>query len=283
MGAFPGGVRRILQPPPGGSEEAQGRVVPEPGAERSAVRGGRAAGPVQRLGTHGSTVQALAVPVEGRRPRATGEIGGGLAAVQNRLRRLLRALQAQGPDRHPGESGGPHDGDPRPRGHGGGGRRRRRTRAREAVRARAKGAGGMAAGPRGAAHAAAGSRSAIPRRAGADRLAVAGRLRGNRPRPRANPQAHGEAARARRAVVVDAAGRVASRVAGGAAGHEMARAPGIQHHVRRPVQAGRRGQVARGRTGSAQRATAVDAPWARARNGGRSAQRALSACLPHVL
>ena len=51
LGALPRRVRSVLHPPARRPEEAQGRVVREPGAQGSAVRPGRGAGRLDRLGS----------------------------------------------------------------------------------------------------------------------------------------------------------------------------------------------------------------------------------------
>ena len=227
LGALPRGLRRVLQPPSGGSEEAQGRMVRQPGAEGSAVRGGRAAGPIQRLGRHGGAVQAPAgrsgrpsVRCAGRSPRSIWqrfrtacdgfferykhrdqiEIQEKAAARTSVIQDLEGLVAAGGAD-----AAGP----------------------RRALRHGAEGARRLAACARSPACAAAGPGRAVPRRAGAPGVPLADGVRWYRPGSRQHAQAHGEAAGARGAAVVGA-GRIARAgcLAGGAPGPTVARTAG---------------------------------------------------------
>ena len=84
LGAVPRRLRSVLHAPAGRPEEAQGRVVGEPRAQGSALRAGRGAGRVDRLGRRRGAAQAAAGRVEDDRAGAQVEVRGGLAALPRR-------------------------------------------------------------------------------------------------------------------------------------------------------------------------------------------------------
>ena len=219
---------------------------------------------VERLGRHRGAVQAPAGAVEEHRPGAPVEVGGrsGSASAPRATASSIatstatRSRSRRRPRRAPSvieDLGGP-------------GRRRRGAETPRRPRASydtvQKARARLAAGARGAARRC--SRTwpcATTTCSAAWCPRWPARVCRHRPRSRQHAQADGEAAGARRGSCRRrrAARRRRRRLAGRAAGPAVARAPGREHHDRRPVEAGRGDEVARGRAGSAQRAAAVDA------------------------
>ncbi len=116
LGAVPRRVRPVLHAAAGRPEAAQGRLVRQPRAEGSALREGRGAGRFDRMGCRGVAAEAAAGRVEDGRAGAQVEVRGGLAAVPDRVRSLLRSLQASRPGGPAGEGGAARSDHPRARG-----------------------------------------------------------------------------------------------------------------------------------------------------------------------
>ena len=93
LGSVPRRLRPVLHPPPRGSGAAQGLVDREPREEGCALRAGRGAGRIDRLGSGGARDQAAAGRVENDRSGQEEQVRRDLAALPRRLRPFLRALR----------------------------------------------------------------------------------------------------------------------------------------------------------------------------------------------
>ncbi len=94
LGTLPRRLRSILHPPPRRSRTAKGVVGREPREERGAVREGRGARRIDRLGRGSGRAPAPPGRVEGDRPGQEEPVRGDLAALPRRVRSLFPALRA---------------------------------------------------------------------------------------------------------------------------------------------------------------------------------------------
>ncbi len=231
VGAIPRRVRSVLHAPAGRSEAPQGRLVGQPRTQGSALRARRGARRFDRVGLRGGAAQTAAGRVEDDRTGAQVEVRGGVAAVPDRVRSLLRSLQASRSGGPAGQGGAARERSsassrrllpsPQARAPATPGRPMARPRPlrREPREHDSRRAGALAAGARAAASDPAGLCRALSPGAGPSRGHVAGGVCRHRSRSGDHAEADGEAARASRG-----ARDVAAESAGAAVANRAARA-----------------------------------------------------------
>ena len=94
LGTVPRCLRSVLHEAPGGSRQTQDGLERELREKGSAVRGGRSAVDVDRLGPRRGRSPSAAERVESHRPGEEEPVGGHLAAFSRRVRRVFRTPRA---------------------------------------------------------------------------------------------------------------------------------------------------------------------------------------------